>query len=278
MRVHFIPLRSMKNLMLLFVAIISATCLAQAQNHYRVTNLGVLPGDSVTVGYGLNDLGDVVGSCTSNTKPLGYPPYFDAFLRPFLYHAGSISNFAPNGIFGDTSGVATGINNSGHIVGNYNFLFKNSTNSPGTLAFIYNGNFKPLTDGHHASYVTGINNNGVLVGYYTPEDQILHPPSGVSLFQYTQAFEFINNPAGWGTFITINTNAFGTTNLSYIGNVVINDNNQIAGSTYAEGGVGSNNAPEPWLYINGQIGEPNPSARRRSATSGFRIRLTTTVK
>src|ERR1700688_875003 len=98
----------MKNLMLLFVAIISATCLAQAQNHYRITNLGVLPGDAVTYGYGLNNHGDVVGYCSNQTAgpPWPVPPssptgiQIDHTQFPFLYHAGKISNFAPNGMYG----------------------------------------------------------------------------------------------------------------------------------------------------------------------------------
>src|ERR1700675_4832657 len=177
---------SMKNLMLLFIAAVAATCLAQAQSHYRITNLGTLPTDSVTVGYGLNDLGDVVGYCERQATLVGT-------IHPFVYHDGVMRNFAPNGLYTYTTGIATGINNKGTIVG---YFFGAPPvpegENPLDLAFVYNGTFKAITDGHHDSTFAAISNlNGLAVGAYTPED--LRTVN--NLLVYDQAFSFANNPA-----------------------------------------------------------------------------------
>src|ERR1700738_4711464 len=155
--------------LILLLLLLSAS-LAQAQRHYRVTNLGVLPGNTATVGYGLNDHGDVVGYCATGIQ---YTSDFREY--PFVYRWAKISNFAPNGFYDYRTGVATGINNSGIICGY--FYQPRQVPKPNIpyvdLAFVYDGNFKPLTDGHHSSFANAINNSGVVVGEYTPLDETL---------------------------------------------------------------------------------------------------------
>jgi uncharacterized membrane protein len=231
-----------KTLLLLLLA---TAGLSQAQQHYRVTNLGTLPTDSITVGYGLNDLGDVVGYCERGG--------FVGTIRPFVYHAGVLKDFAPSVYFSYTTAIATGINNKGTIVG---YFFGKPPvpegENPLDLAFVYNGTFKAITDGHHGSTFAAISNlNGLAVGAYTPED--LRTVN--NLLVYDQAFSFANNPAPGQYGILTNLylllpGAHSTVDDSYAN--AINNKNQIAGTTYLVG-VADFYRPRAWLASGGTV-------------------------
>src|ERR1700693_4713833 len=221
---------------------------AQEVRHYKVTNLGVIPGNIATYGQGLNDLGDVVGYFAPSLNTYGGP----SSTRPFVYHAGKMKALAPNGLYDYVTGEATGINNSGTICGYfYKPVAKITPSSPSqrTLAFLYDGNFKPITDGHHSSQAYAINNLNVMVGAYTPLDETLPTTNYVN--DDFHAFKFVNNPQGWGTFTDIDVAPYPSNHSvdSSFANA-INDRGQIAGETdltYA--GVGDW-TPIPWIYSN----------------------------
>jgi hypothetical protein len=223
--------------------------LAYAEPHYSITNLGVTPGNIVTVGEALNNLGDVVGYCTPKSSNVPSEKF------PFRYHAGKIENFAAAGAFTYITGEATGINDSGLICGKFYQKFPNPKfNMPYRyLAFIYNGGFKPITDGHHSSAALALNNEGQIVGWYTPLDETL--PATQYLNDVHHPFLFQNNPSGWGSFADIY--------LSYPWSeegavwddsqaVAINDLGQVAGTTYILGQVTGHLSSEAWMYFGGK--------------------------
>jgi len=119
---------------------------AWSQGQYSVTDLGTL-GGIVSVAYGLNNKGQVVGGAETSYNQ------GDAFL----YSGGTMQDLGlPNGAIW---AYATGINDSGQIVGNA--VFRGATQ-----AFLYSGGTMQLlpTFGYQ-SWATGINNSGQVVGY-----------------------------------------------------------------------------------------------------------------
>ena len=175
----------MKRLILLTMVIVSVLCSSLAMAAvYDVTNLGTLGGNE-SVGYGINNLGQVVGYSRYDPNSVYY--------HAFLYSDGIMTDL---GTFGGPYSLASDINDSGQIVGYaysnsstfYPFLYENVTktqlsapgvgagiNSQGhivgnvgtpTLAFLYkDGNLTYIgTLGGLESRARGINNSGQIVG------------------------------------------------------------------------------------------------------------------
>ncbi|HEY4312682.1 MAG TPA: dockerin type I domain-containing protein [Pirellulales bacterium] len=123
---------------------------------YTVTDLGVLPGGSFSLAFGINSRGEVVGGAsTANGEE-----------HAFLYNNGKMYDLGV--LSGGTSSNATAINDSGQIVGN--------SSTPGNLEhpFIYsNGVMQDLglLPGAREGYVSAINNSGQAVGEAAFADQ-----------------------------------------------------------------------------------------------------------
>lgn len=116
---------------------------------YTITDLGTLPGSTDSIGYGLNDYGQVAGYSTSVSGSYA-----------FRYSGGQIQ--AVGSLNGETN-MARGINNSGYVVG--------GSNPGGTIqrAFIYDGaTMQDLGVGNY-SWAGDINNSGYIVGYAAPD-------------------------------------------------------------------------------------------------------------
>lgn len=112
--------------------------------------LGALDGGDYSYGYGINNSGDVVGQAGVHI-PAG------AAYHAFLYRNGAMSDL---GTFGGPFSSATGINDSGTVVGY-------ATNSAGVgRAFIFrNGIMSDIgTLGGSSGKAYGINNSGDVVG------------------------------------------------------------------------------------------------------------------
>jgi probable HAF family extracellular repeat protein len=125
-----------------------------------IHSLGVLPGDTESVPYGINNAGQVVGvSWTGSMNP----------AHAFLYSNGTMQDL---GTLGGTYSIAQGINNSGEIYG------LSTTANGSTHAFLdIGGQMIDLTNLLHsltgpisqfADYtVTGINDNGQVLVFAT---------------------------------------------------------------------------------------------------------------
>jgi hypothetical protein len=122
---------------------ITAKLSSRTETGFQYTTLQV-PGSSSTVAYGVNNLGDIVGTFVSNSVQSG-----------FIYSAGNFQTIACPGA-GWT--VAQGINDNGVIVGWCGFQ--------GAQGFIYqNGSYSYVTyPGSSLTALFGINNQGQIVG------------------------------------------------------------------------------------------------------------------
>lgn len=80
------------------------TAAPAAAQRYTITDLGTLPGGTLTVARGLNEAGEVVGYATTNGQ-----------TRAFLYRAGALRDLGT--LPGDTFSDASAINSAGRISG-----------------------------------------------------------------------------------------------------------------------------------------------------------------
>lgn len=96
---------------------VGAQTAAPATPHYQFTTLSApFQGVYATLGYGINDLGEVVGAYQIDDAPLNYPP--SLVQHGFVLKNGSFTTIdAP--FTGATNTVAAGINNRGEVVGSY---------------------------------------------------------------------------------------------------------------------------------------------------------------
>src|ERR1022692_1278460 len=223
-------------------------CASAAQSTaqtYTITDLGTLPGNSVSKAHALNDAGEAAGVSETPTAAIatmfrggkatsistlgssvsvanaingsgeiaGWNSYnsnvtFDP--QAFIYSNGSMQNINSPALF--PSGTeANGINNAGEVVGT-GYL------SPSNFhAFLYSGGkMKDLgPSGAFQATAYAINTSGQIVGTYSPN-------SGASgTFLYTnRTMTTLPNPAG-------SRGGFG---------IAINDNGEIAGSPYPSAG------------------------------------------
>ena len=133
------------------IALMAATTVSTAQN-YNITDLGAVPGEKVSKGYALNDLGQATG--VSET------PYGAIATLFSNGKAISLGTLEPLDV-----AIATAINHSGQVVGYEPF---SSTPNNDSHAFLYsNGSMKDI---HSASLfpagtmAEGINGSGEVVG------------------------------------------------------------------------------------------------------------------
>ena len=122
----------------------------------KMTDLGTLPGYTDSVATGINDSGQIVGSCSSYTLPAGTAEH------AFLYSNGTMIDLGP--LPGGTLSWAQGINDSGQVVGvsayfpsgNYHaFLYSNGTMTDlGAVPLWYD-----------SSYAYAINASDQVAGY-----------------------------------------------------------------------------------------------------------------
>ncbi len=114
---------------------------------YTITDLGTL-GGSFSVGYSLNDAGQIVGDSQTDTFQ----------IRPFLYSNGALTDL---GLMGGGGATASGINASGQVAGTISFSNGENiayVNSNGTTVML--GNL-----GYADSQANAINASGDVVGY-----------------------------------------------------------------------------------------------------------------
>lgn len=134
-----------------FVAAMAASFLAPAARAaYTYTTIDVA-GSSYTSAYGINALGQVVGTYADASGNMhGFPRSADG---------SSITTIDPAG---STSTMVTGINDSGQIVG-----FAQLTGTSGLQGFIRagDGSFTLISNASANTFVTGINNSGQVSGY-----------------------------------------------------------------------------------------------------------------
>jgi len=118
---------------------------------YKVTDLGTLPGDSVSRGYALNDAGEAAGVAETPTAAIAT-----------LFSGGKATSIST---LGSSVSVANAINASGEIVG-WNFFDSNPNFDP--QAFLYsNGTMKNINAPSvfpSGSEAYGVNNSGEVVG------------------------------------------------------------------------------------------------------------------
>jgi uncharacterized membrane protein len=118
-------------------------------------------GVTSTFGYGINDLGEVVGSYQINTAPIGYP--LSTAQHGFVLKKGSYTTIDVP-FAGATNTVAAGINNLGVVVGSY-------LGSDGSIHgfSLKRGVFTSIDfTGPDALNTTAsaINDDGTIIGYY----------------------------------------------------------------------------------------------------------------
>lgn len=115
----------------------------------QVTDLGVIANTDHCFGNGVNNLGVIVGSCTSDYGGSGY-----AFQ--WSVDAGQTIIIGP---IENNDASANGIDSRGQIVGGHGELFG---------AFMWNqGNFTPLENGPYGAQAEAINENNEIVGWTT---------------------------------------------------------------------------------------------------------------
>ncbi|MFT3866958.1 MAG: hypothetical protein QM715_00540 [Nibricoccus sp.] len=145
--------RSVRSAVVAGAAVLLLGSIAQAQPRYTVTDLGSLAGYSDSVARGLNDRGDVVGSCSSANTSFGE--------TGFVWRAGKMTDTGrlPKGNYS----VATAINLAGTVVGD------GDTGNFRPQAWVATAkglvNFFPNNGGN--THAIAINNSGVICGYYT---------------------------------------------------------------------------------------------------------------
>jgi uncharacterized membrane protein len=142
----------MKKSLVIAVACLVLGCFSQAQGTYQYRSF-VNPGATVTLVFGLNGHGEVVG--TDDTIP---------GRHAFLLNHGSYSSLDSAGILGTHTSFARGIDDSGNVVGGY---IGDDGNEHG---FILRQNVLTTLDvpfaGSVGTQLNSLNNSGVIVGVW----------------------------------------------------------------------------------------------------------------
>jgi len=146
------PPKTMNQLFACTAAVLAAISSVSAQSRYAVTDLGTLPGTTTSIARGLNDRGDVVGSCSGGTSPNEVA---------CVWRNGVLSNLGK--LSGGNYSDANAINLSGVVVGDGdtgNWRPQSWVTTPNGLVNIF-----PNNGGN--THTVGINNSGAICGYYT---------------------------------------------------------------------------------------------------------------
>ena len=101
---------------------LASVAAASQSTHYVITDMGVLPGDSGSAAYGVNDSGQVVGASTSSAGT----------SRAVLSSGGSLTDVGALAAPGSGSASAMGINDTGTIV-------LSIGNGPHKYGYLYGG-------------------------------------------------------------------------------------------------------------------------------------------
>jgi CSLREA domain-containing protein len=131
----------------------------KAITSYTVTDLGALTAGPQSIGWDVNNSGQVTGWSNSGATNTNY--------RPFFYSNGALTNLAPLGT--GTNALAISINDSARIVG-YSELVPQGANAAlaGQLHAYFSDNGGVLRDigtlGGTSSQAWGVNDNGHVVG------------------------------------------------------------------------------------------------------------------
>lgn len=129
---------------------------ASATTLYSIVEIGTLPGYADTFASDINDRGEVVGLATN------HQPYAD---RAFYWNNGIMTDISPG-----PNSTATGINNSGQVIGHYEPRDQNGY-SMGIVGFILDGGTTVyLPQIGSAVYPMDINDNGWVTGNLTSWD------------------------------------------------------------------------------------------------------------
>src|ERR1022692_4312225 len=200
------------------IAQLAAAAVSTAQN-YNITDLGAVPGQAVSKGYALNDLGQAAGISETPSGAIA-----TLFSNGKASRIGTLEPL-PGGY--EDATIATAINRSGEIVGYEPF----SSDPNNTFhAFLYsNGSMKDI---HSASLFPagtsawGINGSGVVVGQGELNSWEFH------------AFLYSN-----GRMVDL-----GPPGAEQASAVAINDSGQVVGNFW-----GSSIGAGVFLYFNGKI-------------------------
>jgi probable HAF family extracellular repeat protein len=164
---------------------------------------GAFPG--TTVLYGINNLGQLVGSYATPTQ------------YGFFDDGTTIHQISPPGATGGT--IAISVNDHGEVVG----LGFPTLGNPGSFAY-QNGNYLPIADPNGVTtYALGVNNAGTIVGYYTDANNAAHgfilqngqyttldvPGAGTGSSQGTFLGNINNNGELIGSYTDSSGNEFG---------------------------------------------------------------------
>ena len=142
------------NLLAMVFVLSALLCLVDIGAAYsggKMTDLGTLPGGTVSFAYSINNNGQIVGQSSTDSGQRHAFSYLGSTMTPLVT------------VPGWTFSLARGINNSGQIVG-YGYGAHSTLN----LAFKYlESTMTPLVNppGGTFSLASGINDNGQIVGY-----------------------------------------------------------------------------------------------------------------
>jgi uncharacterized membrane protein len=131
----------------------ASTALSEAQTRFAVTDLGVLPGSTLSAATGLSDRGDVVGACAPSPQ--------DSNEVGFVWRNGIMTSTGklPGGLYSE----AHAINSLGVVVGDGdtgNGRPQSWATGPAGLINIF-----PNNGGN--THAIAINDSGAICGYYT---------------------------------------------------------------------------------------------------------------
>jgi probable HAF family extracellular repeat protein len=130
--------------------------LAGAQS-YTITDLGALPGDSLSIPNGMNNQGAVVGF----SEPQG-----SNNRHAFLWtQTGGMQDLGT--LAGDSTSIAYGINDSGEVVG-----ASSSTDASHAFTWTASGGMQELVSSSGDSWALAINDSGEVVGEFSPNGEL----------------------------------------------------------------------------------------------------------
>jgi probable HAF family extracellular repeat protein len=197
---------------------------AAQSNQYRYTTLD-MPGCIGTAARGINNAGQIVGSCTQAARTLG-----------FVYSEGTFSSIEfPNAAVTNPSGI----DSAGQIVGSY------AVDDGVPHGFLYaGGSFSTIdSPGATATQALAINDLGQIVGAFTDSR------GGHGFLYQGGNFTTLDVPGA------VSTSATGIDNSGEIAGWFTDANSRLHGFRYVGGVFSSSNAPTDTLAVNaaGQI-------------------------